>query len=199
MDLMELHKNATLTPRQRQEIHRLYATGQVSCPKLAHQFGGSRKTVIKWANRTDSHDQSSAPKQHHRRVTDACRLAVVSYRQANPTHGPVRIERQLRDQYGPFAPSTVRLILQKAESPKPRRPAMDYLPMGRYRTQMDVQQLPALKGNSGFEYKISIIHLSTRIKYSEVHDNYQSETFAQVFKRSMDVLPLFLSSLPTTP
>lgn len=196
---MKLHKNATLTPKQRQEIQRLYATGQVSYPQLAQKFAVSRKTVIKWAKRTDSQDQTSAPKQHHRRVTDAYRLAVISYRQANPTHGPVRIERQLRDHYGQFASSTVRLIVKEAEAQKPRRPKMDHLPTGRYRTQMDVQQLPALKGNSGFEYKISIIHLSTRVKYSEIHDNYQSHTIAEVFKRSMDVLPPFLSPLLITP
>lgn len=198
MNLMKLHKNATLTPKQRQEIQRLYATGQVSYPQLAQQFAVSRKTVIKWAKRNDCYDQTSAPKQHHRRVTDAYRLAVISYRQANPTHGPVRIERQLRDKYGHFAPSTVRLILEAGEAQKPSRPKMGRLPTGRYRTQMDVQQLPALKGNSGFEYKISIIHLATRIKYSEIHDNYQSETIAQVFNRSLDVLPPFLSPSPTT-
>lgn len=199
MDLMKLHKNATLTPKQRQEIQRLYATGQVSYPQLAQQFVVSRKTVIKWAKRNDSLDQSSAPKQHHQRVTDAYRLAVINYRQANPTHGPVRIERQLRDQYGHFAPSTVRLILKAAQPQKASRPKMEKLPTGRYRTQMDVQQLPALKGDSGFAYKISIIHLSTRIKYSEIHDNFQSHTIAQVFKRSMDILPPFLSPLPITP
>ena len=30
---------------------------------------------------------------------------------------------------------------------------------------MDIQQLPAVKGNEGFEYKISIIDLSTRVKH----------------------------------
>lgn len=196
---MKLHKNAALTPKQRQELQGLYASGQVSYPQLAQKFAVSRKTVIKWAKRDDSQDQTSAPKQHHRRVTDDYRLAVSNYRQANPTYGPVRIERQLRDQYGQFAPSTVRLIFKAAEAQKASRPKMESLPTGRYRTQMDVQQLPALKGNSGFEYKISSIHLSTRIKYSEIHDNYQSETIAQVFKRSMDIVPPFLSSLPTTP
>ena len=48
---------------------------------------------------------------------------------------------------------------------------------------MDVQQLPAIEGGTGFEYKISLIHLSTRIKYSEIHSNYTSETVAGVFQR----------------
>lgn len=197
MDLMKLHKNAALTPKQRQQIQQLYATGKVSYPQLAQQFAVSRKTIIKWAKRTDPQDQSSAPKQHHCRVTDPYRQAVISYRQANPTHGPVRIEAQLRPQYGPFAPSTVRLILQQAKMPKPPQPHTTGIPTGiptgRYRTQMDVQHLPPI-GNSGPQYKISTIHLATRIKYSEIHDDYQSHTIAGVFERSMDVLPPFLSS-----
>ena len=76
---------------------------------------------------------------------------------------------------------------------------MEHLLTDRYRTQMDVQQLPAIKGGIGFEYKISIIHLWTRIKYSAIHDNYQRETIADVFKRSMDVLPPFLSVSLTMP
>ena len=41
--------------------------------------------------------------------------------------------------------------------------------IGNFRAQMDFQQLPAIEGNAGFEYKFSIIHPSTRWKYSEIH------------------------------
>jgi hypothetical protein len=151
MDLMKLHKNAALTPHQRQQIQRLYATGQFSYPQLAHQFSTTRKTVMKWAKRNHSQDQTSAPKQHYRRVTDAYQQAVIAYRLVHPTHGPVRIEYELRAEYGPFAFSTVRLILQQAKAQHPKRPATQHLSVGRYRTQMDVQQLPAIKGNTGFD------------------------------------------------
>lgn len=57
---------------------------------------------------------------------------------------------------------------------------------------MDIQQLPAVKGNEGFEYKISIIDLSTRVKHWEIHDNYESKTIAQVYNRALDELPFFL-------
>ena len=57
---------------------------------------------------------------------------------------------------------------------------------------MDIQQLPAVKGNEGFEYKISIIDLSTRVKHWEIHDNYESKTIAQVYSRALDELPFFL-------
>jgi transposase InsO family protein len=56
---------------------------------------------------------------------------------------------------------------------------------------MDWQQLPAIKGNKGFEYKISVIHLSSRVKYSEIHNNYNSSTLASFLVRAMDRLPPF--------
>lgn len=199
MDSMKLHSNAALTPARRQKLYQRYATGQISYTQLANEFGVSRKTAIKWANRTQVQDASSAPKTHATRVTPAYRQAVIDYRTAQPTHGPVRIERQLRAQFGHFSPSTVRLILQAHKAPSVPRPKAPPLPTGRFRTQMDVQQLPAVKGQKGFAYKISIIHLATRMKYSEIHDNQQSDTLAEVFKRSMEVLPPFLSPLPIMP
>lgn len=56
---------------------------------------------------------------------------------------------------------------------------------------MDWQQLPAVKGGKGFLYKISIIHMSTRIKYSEIVDNHRTETLADFLIRAMDRLPPF--------
>ncbi len=196
---MKLHSNAALTPTGRQQLYQRYATGQVSYNQLANEFAVSRKTAIKWANRTQPLDKSSAPKTHASRVTPAYRQAVIDYRAAQPTHGPVRIERQLREAFGHFAPSTVRLILQASKAPSVPRPKAPPLPTGRYRAQMDVQQLPAIKGQKGFAYKISIIHLATRIKYSEIHTNQQSDTLAEVFKRALDMLPPFLSPSPTMP
>jgi putative transposase len=56
---------------------------------------------------------------------------------------------------------------------------------------MDVQFLPAIEGNNGFEYKISLIHMATRVKYSEIHEDAKSETLAAVFRRAIDLLPPF--------
>ena len=64
---------------------------------------------------------------------------------------------------------------------------------------MDVQQLPAIKGGQGHEYKITAIHLRTRLKYSEIHPDHKSKTVAGVLQRALDFLPPFFSSGPTTP
>lgn len=56
---------------------------------------------------------------------------------------------------------------------------------------MDVQFLPALEGDADWEYKISIIHLATRMKYSEIHAELSTERMAQVLTRACDRLPPF--------
>lgn len=56
---------------------------------------------------------------------------------------------------------------------------------------MDWQQLPAVKGGQGFRYKISAIHMSTRIKYSEIMEDFKSKTLASFIQRAMDRLPPF--------
>jgi transposase len=191
---MNQHAKAALTKKQRQEVKLLYRSGQFSQAQLAVRFATSVKTIRKWVHRETPYDRSSAPKTPHRRVTESYRQAVLAYRRAHPTHGPVRIQAELEPVHGHFAFSTVRLILQEAalSHPKRAKPPQDAaIPVGRHRTQMDVQQLPAVAGGQGFQYKISIIHLSTRIKYSEIHDNYESATIASVFQRAWDALPPF--------
>jgi transposase InsO family protein len=56
---------------------------------------------------------------------------------------------------------------------------------------MDVQQLPCIERGSGFEYKISIIHLAIRFKYSEIHREATTENIALAFQRALDALPPF--------
>jgi transposase InsO family protein len=56
---------------------------------------------------------------------------------------------------------------------------------------MDVQFLPKLPTAKGFDYKISLLHVATRLKYSEIHDNQRSATLAQVLVRAQQRLPPF--------
>ena len=87
------------------------------------------------------------------------------------------------------------MIRPPSKEKKERKP----IPVGHHRIQMDIQQLPAVEGGKGFEYKISTIHLRTRVKYSKIHSNRKSETVAGVLKRALDLLPPFFLSGPTTP
>ncbi len=56
---------------------------------------------------------------------------------------------------------------------------------------MDVQFLPKLPQGKGFDYKISVIHLATRLKHSEIPDNQEPATVAQVLARAVRRLPPF--------
>ena len=199
---MKLHARAALTLPQRQEVKRLHEEDKVSIRQLADRFHVNATTIQRWIKRETPLDLTTAPIQHHTLVTPEYRAAVIEYRRANPKQGPIRITQALRSRF-PFADrGTVLPILQQAElihPPAPARRVRKPIPVGRHRVQMDIQQLPAIKGGHGFEYKISAIHLRTRLKYSEIHPDHQSETVAGVLRRALDQLPPLFSSGPTTP
>jgi DNA-binding XRE family transcriptional regulator len=194
---MKIHKNASLTPKQRQLVKTMYETGQHTQASLANQFNVTRKTISKWINRPTVEDAIGTRKSIISRITSEFEADVKSYRENLTTshHGKVRIAFELSSKHACSNPSNVytvlkRLQLNKAKAVKVQ--VTQQLPVGKHRTQMDIQTLPAIKGNEGYEYKISIIHLSTRIKYSEIHDNFESKTIAQVYERSLENLPPFL-------
>lgn len=197
---MTLHKNAALTIVQRQEIKRLHAEEKVSIRSLAVRYRVSQRTIQRWVKREDPHDRRS-PTRGNRVVSEAYEQAVLAYRRDHPNHGPIRIAQALQPQFAQAHRGTIERILRTAQLTQRRQPVREpwKIPVGRHRVQMDVQQLPAIEGETGFEYKISLIHLSTRVKYSEIHTECTSQTVAAVFQRALDQLPPFLSSLPTTP
>ena len=194
---MKIHQNAALTGNQRKAVQEMYATGDYTQEALAVQFGATRKTISKWARSDSPNDRSSAPKSPRRSITPEFEQAVADYKgnEATRHHGPVRIAKELQAAHPCSKPGNAylvlrRLALTKAAAPRPK--ARGGIPVGKHRTQMDIQQLPAIEGNSGFEYKVSIIHLSTRVKYSEIHDNYETGTIAKVYEKALDRLPPFL-------
>lgn len=201
---MRQHANSSLTQKQRKEIQALYASGNYSQSSLAKQFSTTRKTIAKWVKRPDVSDRSSAPQSPRQRITPSFEQAVAAYRKDERTshHGKVRIAKELEKDHACSNPSNVRIVLLRLAISRPaRRPKVDkkHIPVGKYRTQMDIQQLPAIEGNTGFEYKISIIHLSSRMKYSEIHPDATTRTVAQVFQNALERLPPFSSLLPTMP
>lgn len=194
---MKIHTNASLTPKQRQTVKDLYATGQYTQEQLAIQFNVTRKTISKWLSRATVLDAVSPRKSVISRITPEFEADVKSYRENLLTshHGKVRIAFELSGKHTCSNPSNVYTVLKRLQLNKAKLVKVQVaqkLPVGKHRTQMDIQTLPAIKGSEGYEYKISIIHLSTRIKYSEIHDNFESKTIAQVYERSLENLPPFL-------
>lgn len=199
---MKLHAQAALTIKQRQQVRRMHLEKGVSIRKLAERFKVNPTTIQRWVHRDAPLDLSSAPLKRRTVITPAYREAVVRYRRAYPHHGPIRIAHELKGDFSQANRGTVLSILQQEglTQPvkrviKPHKP----IPVGRHRIQMDIQQLPAVQGGKGYEYKISAIHLRTRYKYSEIHPDRCSATVAGVLKRALDFLPPFSSSGPTMP
>jgi len=199
---MKLHARAALTLAQRTEVRRLHLEEHVSIRALAERFGVNPTTIQRWVGRESPLDRTSAPLRTRTVITPAYREAVLAYRQAHPHHGPIRIAHELHATFAPANRGTILAILQAAglTRPAPRTPRTHRpIPVGWHRIQMDIQQLPAVAGGHGFEYKISAIHLRTRLKYSEIHPDHTSATVAGVLRRALDRLPPLFSSGPTTP
>lgn len=193
---MKLHKNASLTLKNRQQIKDLYATGEFNQQQLATRFGVTRKTISKWVN-CPSIEDSYNVKKSTKSITDDFISAVKAYREDKATshHGKIRIALELKEKYACSNPSNVYLVLKQLQLNRLRvtkATEKKHISVRKHRTQMDIQQLPAIEGNEGFKHKISIIHLSTRIKYSEIHPNANSKTIAEVYQRALDILPPFL-------
>jgi hypothetical protein len=199
---MKLHAQAALTLAQRTEVRRLHAEEHVSIRALAKRFGVNPTTIQRWVRRASPLDRTSAPLRIRTVITPEYRAAVLAYRQAHPHHGPIRIAQELRGTFAQANRGTILAILQAAglTRPKPRAPRTHRpIPVGWHRMQMDIQHLPTVAGGRGFEYKISAIHLRTRLKYSEIHADHSSVTVAGVLQRALDRLPPLFSSGPTTP
>ena len=193
---MKLHKNASLTLKNRQQLKELYATGRFTQVQLATRFGVSRKTISKWVHRSSIEDQCPLSKKPTSITADFI-AAVKAYgnNEATRHHGKIRIALALEEQFACCNPSNVYLVLKQAKLNQVKSVTVKKttkITLGKYRTQMDIQQLPAIAGNEGFEYKISIIHLSTRVKYSEIHPSADSQTIAAVYQRALENLPPFL-------
>ena len=190
---MHLHSNASLTVSQRRAAKRLYESGAWTRAQLARRYSVSWATIERWVKR-DSPLDKSVPVRAKRVVTPEYEQAVTEYRKEHPHHGAIRIALGLQEHFSFAHRGTVALILKrhgltrkKAARPKPK----GKISVGRPRMQMDIKQLPAVKGGQGFEYKISLIHLRTRWKYSEIHGNCCSATVSAVYQRALDNLPPF--------
>ncbi len=190
---MKQHAKATLTVAKRKQVKLLFETQSLSKSELARRFGVHRRTIAKWVERDSPYDKP-VPEREKRVVTPEYEQAIAGYRRVNPSHGAMRIAQALQSEFSFAHRGTISIILKKrglTRKTKARPRTKWKIPVGRHRLQCDVQELPAIKGNTGFEYKISFIHLKTRWKYSEIHPDCQTETVAAVYQRAMDNLPPF--------
>jgi len=190
---MKIHLNAALTLSQREEVVKLHAQG-VSIRALAERFRVNPTTVQRWISRDSPLDLSSAPKRVRQALSEEQKAAIKSYRKAHPQEGARTIAAVLADDYGRMSHATVSRYLASegltrvaARPPRERKP----LKVGKHRLQMDIQELPAITGGHKFEYKITVIHMATRVKYSEIHPRMTSKIVAETMERAVAHMPPF--------
>lgn len=126
---MRYHANAALTLTQRRLVRELADQG-VSYSELARRFGVHRRTIDRWAKRSDIEDRTTAPHAHGRTVVDdEYQRAVVQARTDYPTRGPKRIAQDLCHRFPTANVATVWRILHAAglskRAPKKTFPASD--------------------------------------------------------------------------
>jgi transposase-like protein len=151
---MKQHANATLTVAKRKQVKQLFENQQLSIAELARRFSVHRDTIRKWIHRDSPFDNPSAERKK-RVITAEYEQAVIEYRRANPHRGAIRIALALQSVFLFANRGTVMMILKKhglTKKGKTRPKTKWKIPVGRHRLQCDIQELPAVKGNKGFEY-----------------------------------------------
>lgn len=195
---MKLHSNASLTVKQRREVKRLHEEEGISYRELARRFQVDITTIWKWIHRDSPLDLSTAPKTRRRALSPDQQEAILAYRQAHPRAGPMTIADALESEHGRMSQATIGRFLKAmglTSPPKKKRPAMTPLNVGRHRLQMDIQQLPAIEGGQKFEYKVTIIHMATRMKFSEIYPEMNSEIVVDALQKALAHLPPFFFSV----
>lgn len=195
---MKIHANAALTISQRQEVVRLHREEGVSIRKLASRFRVNPTTIQRWLNREAPLDLSSAPLSKRSGLTPEQKEAIRRYRADHPRAGGRTIALVLNKDYGSMSHATISRFLCSEGQTLPREKRArerEPLKVGKHRLQMDIQKLPAIRGGSKFEYKITIIHMATRMKYSEIHPMMNSELVAQAVEHALGHLPPFFFNL----
>ena len=191
---MQIHGNAKLTIKQREAVRRLHHEERRTIAFLSRDFGVSPNTILKWVHRESPFDCKMPSSKRKRIVEEDYRQAIIEYRKQHPNHGNLRIAQELRETYPHARPSTILRVLQqgglivaRTAEKREKKP----LKTGNYRVQMDAQQLPAVEESKGYEYKISVIQLKTRMKYSEIHSERNTAVVAEVLEKALSRLPPF--------
>jgi transposase len=194
---MKLHGKAALTVKQRQEVKRLRDKG-ASYRSLARRFGVQVTTIWRWAHRDSPLDLSTAPRRVRKALSQEQTDAIRAYRHDNSQAGARTIASSLSRTHGLMSHATISRFLQReglTHPPVKSRKEGKPLTVGRHRLQMDIQQLPAIEGGEKFEYKVTIIHMATRMKYSNIYPTMSADVVVQALEESLAHLPPFFFSV----
>lgn len=110
---MRQHKNAALTPRQREEIQAAVAAKTSSQRALAARYGVHLRTIVRWAHRPSGQEKPLGRPAPDPATPSPYAAAIVAYRLEQPTHGPRRIAAELRTRFSQAHPYSVWCVLRQ--------------------------------------------------------------------------------------
>ena len=174
---VELHANATTTPRTRAYIQ----SSSASVAQLSRELGVSERTVRRWRDRTEVNDRSHRPHRLGQSTTleeetlicglrtdvglGLDDLVEVMHRCVNPALSRSSVHRCLK-RYG---------ISGRAKPPAPQQPGVfDRHPFGY--VHIDLKHLASLSGMKS--YVFVAIERTTRFVYVEIITDRESKTVA---------------------
>jgi transposase InsO family protein len=184
---LNLHANATTTPKTRAYIQR----SRKSVAELAIELGVSETTVRRWRGRTSVNDRSHVPKALKTSLSGIEEALVCELR--TELHLPLDdiTEVMRRCVNGGLSRSAVHRCLRRHDlnrRPKPEKPTVGIFEQATVGfIHVDLKHLPALERRKS--YAFVAIDRATRYVYMEVHSKRDADTAAGFIGRFLAHFP----------
>jgi transposase InsO family protein len=184
---LNLHANATTTPKTRAYIQR----SKKSVAALSEELGVGERTIRRWRGRTTVEDRSHTPKNLAISLTATEEMLVCELRAALqlPLDDIVEVMRRCVRQK--LSRSAIHRCLQRhgiSRRARPERPRIGTFEQATVGfIHIDLKHLPALERRKSYAYVA--IDRATRYVYVEVHAKRDAETSAGFLKRFLTHFP----------
>lgn len=210
MNIM-LHKNATTTPRIREEIRKSSEPAHA----LAEQYNISKATAAKWKKRPDSHDRSHRPHNLQTTLNRGQEAIIVELRKTLllPLDDLLAVTREfileeasrsaIHRLLQRFGVSDLRQIKrdlmereasENADKKDKKKSFKDYDPGF---IHIDIKYLPKMKDESSRKYLIVAIDRATRWVYLEIVPDKSAKSAAGFLERLVEKAPFKIEKILT--
>jgi transposase InsO family protein len=192
---LNLHANATTTPKTRSYIQR----SKKSVAQLASELGVSETTIYRWRGRTTVEDRSHRPNNLQTNLSAVEERAVCELRTSLQLPLDDIVEVMRRCINAKLSRSAIHRCLQRhgiSRLPKPDKPKA-----GVFETasvgfiHIDLKHLPALERHTS--YAFVAIDRATRYVYLEIHSRRDGATATGFLKRFLAHFPYEVHTILT--
>ena len=184
---LNLHANATTTPKTRAYIQR----SRKAAIELAAELGVSETTIRRWRNRTSVADRSHTPKTLTTSLSTLEEALVCELRTQLQLPLDDVVEVMRRCVNSKLSRSAIHRCLVRHglnRRAKPEKPAVGVFEQATVGfIHIDLKHLPALERRKS--YAFVAIDRATRYVYLEIHPSRDAETSADFLKRFLDHFP----------